>query len=272
MNRSRPQAADLSSVVVCPSCRSVLTAEGDALSCSTCQRRFPHSRGFLDFAPDVRSGGGLSQRIMENPAIAAIYERRFRPIFTRLGSKIRYADEDRFMSSRFKPAADEAPVLDLACGTGRYLRWIAERRPRGLAIGLDLSFAMLEIAGRGLADLEDRIALIRGSALCLPFADASLAAINCFGALHLFPDPKRALAEVSRCIRPDGSFTCFTAVRARRGRFDRRQRLFSRIAKFTFFEENELEADLDRAGLELVEMQRWQMGLLVAARRLGPTT
>ena len=253
--------------VVCPSCHASLRVSETGLACTTCSARYPQRRGFADFAPEIDSQGGLSQRFMENPAIARIYEGLFRPAFTRLGSKIRYADEDRFLSARFSPADVEAPILDLACGTGRYLRWIARQCPENGAIGLDLSFAMLQNAARALSDLGDRIALVRGSAQSLPFSDTSLAAVNCFGALHLFPDPSRAIAEIGRCVRSGGTLTCFTAVRVSGGRWARRQRLFSRLARFTFFEENELEADLDRSGLKLVEMQRWQMGLLVAARK-----
>ena len=90
-------------------------------------------------------------------------------------------------------------VLDLACGTGRISeRLIATNRLQ--VVGMDISFAMLELARKKLGC---QISLLAGEAERFPFADGSfdwVVSVRLFG--HL-PPPVRAaaLAEVSRVVR-----------------------------------------------------------------------
>ena len=86
------------------------------------------------------------------------------------------------------------PALDIACGTGRYSRWLANRLGPDQVTGLDLSQPMLRRAGRDAPGIR----FVRGSALALPFTGDSLGTVSCFGALHLFPDPARAIGEEER--------------------------------------------------------------------------
>ena len=60
---------------------------------------------------------------------------------------------------------------------------------------------------------------MRGDAQQLPLPDARFDLVNCCGALHLFPDPVRALAEAQRVLRPGGHIT-LSAVRRDEGRLD----------------------------------------------------
>src|SRR5208337_3212248 len=78
--------------------------------------------------------------------------------------------------------------------------------------------AMLAHARRLTA--EERLAnlfFVRGDAQRLPFPAACFDLVNCCGALHLFPEPARALAEVSRVLRLHGRFaaTPFRALTTR---------------------------------------------------------
>lgn len=107
----------------------------------------------------------------------------------------RYLDaQERAILQRWLPSAPAAPVLDLACGTGRLL---------GLAsIGVDASAAMLAEA----RSRQPGRALIQASATALPFQDGSLEAIF---SLHFFmhlsrPKQAQVLAECHRVLRPGG--------------------------------------------------------------------
>jgi ubiquinone/menaquinone biosynthesis C-methylase UbiE len=65
------------------------------------------------------------------------------------------------------------------------------------------------------------VVLIHGDALDLPFPDERFEAVNCCGALHLFPDVPRSLEEIRRVLTPGGRFATAVYRRAGRGRFSR---------------------------------------------------
>jgi ubiquinone/menaquinone biosynthesis C-methylase UbiE len=88
-------------------------------------------------------------------------------------------------------------VLDLACGSGRYLRLLMPQRPR-IAVGLDASKEML---GRAQ---ETGARLIRGGMLTLPFADRSFDVIVSGLAVGHAPDLQGFLREVARVARRGG--------------------------------------------------------------------
>lgn len=96
-------------------------------------------------------------------------------------------------------------VLDVATGTGR-LPYFLLQEPEfnGRVIGLDASAGMLAQAQVKLVPFGDRVALVRQSALDLPFGDATFAAVTCLEALEFLPDDTAALREMARVLRPGG--------------------------------------------------------------------
>ena len=254
-------------VFACPLCRAGLAPAGEGLACPVCGTAFPARESFLDFAPEIERQPGFAQRGLESPAVAAIYERWARPLLIRLASSIRYAEEESYLDGHF--AAVEGPVLDLGCGTGYFSRFLAGKVGARRVVGLDLSFAMLKRARReafsaGLSDLS----FVRGSALRLPFPDASLGAVNCSAALHLFPDPIKALSEVGRTLKSGGTFTCGTLRQLDGGFWRRRQATIARLLGVRFFEDAVFPKALERHGMRLVDCRRRRMVILLAARKI----
>jgi Methylase involved in ubiquinone/menaquinone biosynthesis len=47
---------------------------------------------------------------------------------------------------------------------------------------------------------------VRCDATCLPFKPQTFSRVNCFGALHLFPDIPKSLAEIRRVMELSGCF------------------------------------------------------------------
>ena len=194
----------------------------------------------------------FGQRWMESPQVVRIYEGRFRPLVTRLVGGPSYAQEEAFLERWCQPAG-EGPILDLACGTGRYTG-LLQRRFGDRVVGLDLSEPMLQVAARHGAPL------VGGSAQSLPFRDASLAAVSTFGALHLFPDPRAALVEMGRVLRPGGSLTVFAALRADSAL----QRVFPVVG---WVPEDEIRRGLEDGGLTLEAWEPHGWMVLLASSR-----
>lgn len=101
------------------------------------------------------------------------------------------------------PQAGQA-MADVGCGTGEDARAMAERvGPSGRVIGFDLSEAMLA-QGRarhaGVPGLEFR----QASADAIDLEDGALDAIRVDRVLIHVPDPKAALAELIRVLKPGG--------------------------------------------------------------------
>ena len=113
-----------------------------------------------------------------------------------------------------------ARALDVCAGTADVALEVARQVPGGgRIVGLDFAGPMLSLAGRKVAraGLGRRIALVRGSALTLPFpAEAFDAALIAFGIRNVV-DVKQALAEMYRVVRPGGRAVIleFTLPRAR---------------------------------------------------------
>ena len=96
-------------------------------------------------------------------------------------------------------ATPEARILDLGCGVGHLLAWLARHAPARYD-GLDLSPASVR-AARAVAGVRRVVA---GDAGRLPFRDASYDAVVCNGSAHHLPDLAAALREVRRVLRPGG--------------------------------------------------------------------
>lgn len=94
-------------------------------------------------------------------------------------------------------------ALDVACGPGTFTSAFA-RRVRWM-VGLDLTAPLME-QGRAAAEAEGigNVAWGCGNAAALPFAGGAFDLVTCGYAVHHFGEPAKALAEISRVLRPGG--------------------------------------------------------------------
>ena len=91
-------------------------------------------------------------------------------------------------------------VLELATGPGLLAKRVAPVTKCMLAT--DYSAGMIAEAKKGACPKNLRFEV--ADALSLPYADASFDAVIIVNALHLLPEPERALREIARVLRPDG--------------------------------------------------------------------
>jgi ubiquinone/menaquinone biosynthesis C-methylase UbiE len=114
---------------------------------------------------------------------------------------------DNQVATRFRTALGRSGhgcLLDVACGPGVVTAAIAV--DAASVIALDATEQMLDIAGArcakaGLTNVEFK----RGDAECLSFADGQFDGVVTRAAIHHFADPRRALSEMRRVLRPGGT-------------------------------------------------------------------
>jgi ubiquinone/menaquinone biosynthesis C-methylase UbiE len=101
----------------------------------------------------------------------------------------------------------QVKLLDVACGTGRFLRDARRAYPALQLTGLDLSKAYLKEAERHMGRLRPAH-LIEANAEAIPLEDASQDVVTCIFLYHeLPPDVRRTVTrEIARVLKPDGLF------------------------------------------------------------------
>jgi ubiquinone/menaquinone biosynthesis C-methylase UbiE len=153
-------------------------------------------------------------------------------------------------------------VLDVATGTGRVpLLLTGQNWFAGQVYGLDIAPAMLAQAHAKIAaaGLSSRVALREGDASALPWPDGVFDLVTSLEALEFFPRPRRALAEMSRVLKPGGALVV--------SKYPDR---WARALPLKGLTRNAMMRALERLGLGEIAIHEWQPGHyeLVTARKL----
>ena len=117
--------------------------------------------------------------------------------------------EERAMLGLMPAALHGQAVLDVGCGSGRYMLH-ALRRGAARVTGVDLSPQMLERAGTELGALHfgATIALVQGSLAALSLPDARADLTVCGLVVGHLDSLEQSLAELCRVTRPGGTLLC----------------------------------------------------------------
>lgn len=210
----------------------------------------------------------LAQQMMRNPVFSQVYERLWRPVFTRLFSLggTGTADFDRALTA-YLSRPGERMVLDVACGPGNYTRRMADGLTGdGRCVGMDFSPAMLSMAAR--TNAAPRAGYIRADAHAIPFADNTFDSVTCLAALYLIPDPLPVVDELLRVARPGGEVVIFTSVSTELDAIPG-VRAVAGASGYRIFGRHEIVERLRAAGAEHVEQTITGQGQYVIAVKPG---
>jgi ubiquinone/menaquinone biosynthesis C-methylase UbiE len=170
------------------------------------------------------------------------------------------ADLRRMFASvdRVADVPSGASVLDIPCGggfafrglgTGQVVRYVAA----------DISPYMLARARREASrrGVQDAIEFVDADVTALRFADASFDLCVTYNGLHCLPDPRAALGELTRVLRPGGTLRGTSCVTGRGSRQDALIAMLRRAGVFgNTPRTGEIEKWLTEFGLDVVTLER----------------
>lgn len=162
----------------------------------------------------------------------------------------------------------EGEVLEPAAGTARNFLYY----PRGVKItAVELSPAMLAIAHKRAEELGRDEDLRLGEMQALGFPDQSFDTVVCTLGLCTIPDPRKAISEAHRVLRPDGKLLLLEHVRSPSRPVRAVERMLERLS--VRFQADHLTTDpldyLEAEGFEVERLERSKWGIVerLAARR-----
>ena len=132
------------------------------------------------------------------------------------------------MYALIRPVVKAKTVLELATGTGLIAKHIVNAAVHIEAT--DISAEMIAEAKR-----DNRSAKLHFSVqdmFCLPYADKSFDVVIVSNALHIVPQPEKALAEIQRVLKDDGVLIAPTFTHAGNSFSGKIRAFFMRLAGF----------------------------------------
>jgi len=163
--------------------------------------------------PRVTFPRQLSVEGVENPEAVQAYDRISRwPQFKLMR---------RMIVSELKKNHPNGIIVDVGCGPGYLVAVITRELPHLHIIGVDIAEKMIEVATHNLSSLglSEHVEFRQGDVQKLPFEDNAVDFVVSTLSLHHWSDPKQALQEIYRVLKPEGQFLLFDLRRDSRRLF-----------------------------------------------------
>ena len=178
----------------------------------------------------------------------------------RVGARAMWGADLRRMFTDIERLADVpagASVLDIPCGGGQAFRGLRTGQAVHY-VAADISPYMLKRARReaGRRGVQDAIEFVEADVTALQFPDASFDLCVTYNGLHCLPDPRAALAELTRVLRSGGILRGTSCVT---GRGPRKDALIAMLRRGGVFgntpHTGEIERWLKEFGLDVVSLE-----------------
>lgn len=215
----------------CPVCFGPLIRKGppgvklqaiyrSGFKCEKCNKTYSSKDVYLDLTvtaglQNYNEVKPTMTELFRSPLVSFLYERGWRQNFI-LGGFPGPDEEFKMAQEYFKPVQGGL-LVDVSCGSGLFSRKFAQSRTYSGVIALDFSENMLRQCYDFIKHddtLSDaNLALVRADVSRLPFSSSSVDAVHAGAALHCWPSPSNAVAEISRILRSGGVFVGTTFLR-----------------------------------------------------------
>ncbi len=103
-------------------------------------------------------------------------------------------------------------ILDVACGGGAFIQMALHSGCTAYAVDYSKDMVDETIRQNAKAVAEERLHVAVASVDDLPFVDNSFSKLFCFNAFFFFPDPAKAMCEMTRVLAPGGKLVILTAL------------------------------------------------------------
>ncbi|XP_057794966.1 uncharacterized methyltransferase At1g78140, chloroplastic-like [Salvia miltiorrhiza] len=218
-------------ILACPICYERVSWNGGAdlsleavarstLVCGCCRKSYTGKDSHLDLT--VTGGNRVygepvvaSTELFRFPLVSFLYERGWRQSFSVWGGFPGPEQEFELIKDYLQPVLG-GNIVDASCGSGMFSRLFAKSGLFSLVVALDYSEAMLRQCYDFIKQEdnfpEEKLILVRADISRLPFASGSMDAVHAGAALHCWPSPSAAVAEISRVLKPGGMFVATTYI------------------------------------------------------------
>ncbi|KAL5772727.1 hypothetical protein ACOSQ2_012651 [Xanthoceras sorbifolium] len=227
----KSQSLEGSEVFACPVCYQPLIRKGPAglnlraiyrsgFKCEKCEKTYSSKDNYLDLTviaglKDYVEVKPARTELFRSPLVSFLYERGWRQNFNRSGFP--GPDKEFKMAQEYFKSSEGGLLVDVSCGSGLFSRKFAKARTYSGVVALDFSENMLrqcyDFIKQDDSILTSNLALVRADVSRLPFSSGSVDAVHAGAALHCWPSPSNAVAEVSRTLRSGGVFVGTTFLR-----------------------------------------------------------
>lgn len=274
-------------ILACPICYKPLIRKGPSgltmsslsrsgFQCENCKKAYSSRDVYLDLtitssSTEYDEYNPRRTEVFRSPLVSFIYERGWRQSFAIRGFP--GPDEEFKMAQNYLEPAAGGLLMDASCGSGLFSRRFAKCGLYSGVVALDFSENMLrqcyEFIKQDKSLSTVNLALVRADISRLPFTTGSVDAVHAGAALHCWPSPSTAVAEISRVLRPGGVFVATTFVLSGILDLDIAKPFRQAVQQITpnFLREKELKDLCKTCGLVDYSCIRRQAFIMISARK-----
>jgi ubiquinone/menaquinone biosynthesis C-methylase UbiE len=146
-------------------------------------------------------------------------------------------------------------ILDVGCGGGKTVNWLAAMATEGKVYGIDYSESSIAVASNTNKNYiaDGRVEIFKASVESLPFPDESFSLVTAVQISYFWPDFVQTLREISRVLKRGGSLLIINEV-YRDDNFEKKNAKLAKAGDFKYYLPEELRGFLGEAGYSNIQI------------------